>query len=68
MKKLILSLLAVSLFVSVPMNAEVSKMRAIKCAISSLRQKFQCTPEEIRSGKQWLSRGSVAAKVAALTA
>ncbi len=70
MKKLILSLLAVSLSVSVPMsaqmNAQVSKIRAIKCAIPYLHQRFQCTPEEIRVGKQWLAGASVAVVIAAL--
>ncbi len=68
MKKLILSLLAVSLFVSVPMNAQVSKMRAIKCAIPYLHQRFQCTPAEIQMGKKWLTGASVALVVAVLAA
>lgn len=69
MKKLLASLLIAGLLSNTsPLNAAVSKMRAVKCSIPPLHQKFQCTAEEKAVGKKWLIGASIAAAVAALAA
>lgn len=69
MKKLLTSLLIAGLLITNgPLNAEVSKIRAVKCSIPALHKKFNCTAEEKKVGKKWLIGASVAAAVTALTA
>lgn len=69
MKKLSLSFFMAALLLGVaPLDAAVSKARAIKCAIPRLHRRFKCNAEERAAGKKWLIRTSVATVIVALGA
>jgi hypothetical protein len=66
MKKLLFLLV---LLLGVSQNvAAVSKVRAIKCSLPKLHQKFNCTPQERAVGKRWLAGATIATVAAAIAA
>ncbi len=69
MKRISLSIVVAGLLLGVsPIDAAVSKIRALKCSISKFHSKFKCTAEEKAAGKKWLVGTGVAVAAAALAA